>query len=117
MKKLLTLIYVVSANVGLVKVAIFMFHKWGIFGLLSLLAVLPVFIAPIWEWIETGSPWTFVFIYVLFLGSMKLKSILIHREVTKEVLAKFAAENKPDPIQTALEKMRRESDRQSNGTS
>lgn len=80
MKLIATLTYIISANVGLAKVIIFMFHKWGILGALSVFFAVPLFVAPIWEWVDSGSPWTFIFIYVLFPASMFWRRVLINME-------------------------------------
>ena len=76
----------------MVKIGIFFYAKLGLAGLLLFVPVLPVFIAPIWEWIETGSPSTFVFVYVLCFGSLMLNRYLMVRAITKETLEKFRRE-------------------------
>lgn len=56
---------------GNVRIFIFMFHEWGIPGIIVALMFVPTsIICPILEWIKTGNPLTFILIYggFAFLG-------------------------------------------------
>lgn len=65
-----------SAWLALIKIGVYLYHLYGVLGILAMFLTVPLFVAPVAEWISTGSPWTFILLYVFFFGSVAWLKLL-----------------------------------------
>lgn len=66
----------ISIAVGFIRICCFLFHIWGVGGIIAaFLFVPPLIICPVWEWIATGSALTFLLVYIFGVGAIGLAKV------------------------------------------